>query len=64
METEQNTDTTTSSGQQTLNTLGRGLLKSLRFVNEAEATGQKNNNIVISQYKDDIIVHHTSSRLS
>ena len=38
METEQNTVMTTSSGQQIPNTFGRGLLKRLRFANEAEAT--------------------------
>ena len=41
MEIEQNTGMTTSSSQH--NTFGRGLLKRLRFANEAEDTGQQNN---------------------
>jgi len=42
MKTEQNTGMTISSGQQAPNTFGRGLLKRLRFANEAEVTGQQN----------------------
>ena len=44
MENEQNTDMTTSNGQQTVNAFGRGLLKRSRFANEAEVAGQRNNN--------------------
>jgi len=42
MKTEKNA--TTSSNTQTPNIFGRGLLKRLRYANEAEAAGLNNNN--------------------